>query len=189
MERSSQRDPRVGGCWPDAGRALDIGAGEGADAIWLAERGWNVVAVDISSVALERGRRQAEVVGVADRITWVHSDVLADGLPAGSFDLVSSHYTHLASADRTALFSRCFDAVAPGGTVLIVAHHPSDLDTPIRRPPRPELFYTAEEIAAQVGEEFAVLVCDARPRVVDHHGESIEIHDTVFVARRVTRVG
>ena len=68
-----------------------------------------------------------------------------------------------------------------------MAHHPSDLDTPVRRPPRPELFYTAEEIAAQVGEDFTVLVCDARPRVVDHHGESIEIHDTVFVAQRVTR--
>jgi len=170
------------------GRALEIGAGEGADAIWLAERGWDVVAVDISSVALERGRRQAEVVGVDDRITWVHTDVLANDLPVGPFDLVTSHYTHLASAERTALFSRCFDAVAPGGTVLIVAHHPSDLDTPVRRPPRPELFYTAEEIAAQVGEDFTVLVCDARPRVVDHHGESIEIHDTVFVARRVTRV-
>ena len=169
------------------GRALDIGAGEGADAIWLAERGWDVVAVDISSVALERGRRRAEVVGVADRITWVHTDVLVDDLPVGPFDLVASHYTHLASADRTALFSRCFDAVAPAGTVLIVAHHPSDLDTPIRRPPRPELFYTAEEIAAQVGEDFTVLVCDARPRVVDHHGESIEIRDTVFVAQRVTR--
>ena len=169
------------------GRALDIGAGEGADAIWLAEHGWDVVAVDISSVALERGRRQAEAVRVADRITWVHTDVLADDLPAGPFDLVTSHYTHLASPERTALFSRCFDAVAPGGTVLIVAHHPSDLDTPVRRPPRPELFYTAEEIAAQVGQDFTVVVCDARPRVVDHHGEPIEIHDTVFVAQRVTR--
>ena len=91
--RSCRRPP---GLTP--GRALDIGAGEGADAIWLAERGWDVVAVDISSVALERGRRQAEVVGVADRITWVHTDVLADDLPAGPFDLVTSHYTHLASA-------------------------------------------------------------------------------------------
>jgi SAM-dependent methyltransferase len=172
------------------GRALDIGAGEGADAIWLAERGWDVVAVDISSVALERCRLHAESVGVGDRITWVHTDVLNDALPQGPFDLVTSHYTHLASADRTALFSRCFDAVAPGGIVLIVAHHPSDLDTPIRRPPLPELFYTAEEIAEQVGEEFTVLVCDARPRVVDHHGESIQIRDTVFVAKRaVTPAG
>jgi SAM-dependent methyltransferase len=168
------------------GRVLDIGAGEGADAIWLAERGWDVVAVDISSVALERGRRQAAIAGseVSDRITWVHADLLATGLPSGPFDLVSSHYMQLAPDQRAALFGQYFDVVGPGGRVLIVGHHPSDMATKVGRPPRAELFYTAEDLTPDLDPAFEVLVAEARPRVVEHDGEPTTIHDTVFVARR-----
>ncbi len=169
------------------GRALDVGAGEGADAIWLAERGWMVTAADVSSVALERGRQQAEARGddIAGRITWMHLDVLTDPLPDGPFDLISVQFMHLPPEDRTPLFRRCIDAVAPGGWLQIVAHHPSDLDTSVRRPRAPELFYAADEIAELLDDDWTVVAADARPRsATDPEGATVTVHDTVLVATR-----
>src|SRR5215469_8873737 len=99
------------------GRALDVGAGEGADAIWLAARGWRVTAVDISSVALGRAAAHAADRGmdIADRIEWQHEDLLSWQPAAASFDLVSAQYMHLAGAERTLVFGRLAAAVAPGG--------------------------------------------------------------------------
>jgi len=169
------------------GRALDVGAGEGADAIWLAERGWTVDALDISGVALQRGRDEAAArgTGVADRITWRRADVLTDELPAGPYDLVSLQFMHFSKADRTDLFRRCIAAVAPGGTLQVVAHHPHDLHTTAHRPKMPDFFYAADEVAALLDDEWTVVACDARPRsATDPHGDSISIHDAVLVARR-----
>lgn len=107
-----------------AGTALDLGAGEGADAIWLASHGWQVTAVDISDTALSRARSTAEQAGVADRISFQQAD-LAAGFPSGSFDLVTAHYLH-APADlefpRAAVLQRAAAAVAPRGSLLIVDH-------------------------------------------------------------------
>ena len=103
-------------------RALDLGCGEGADAIWLAEHGWTVVAVDVSTTALARAREAATSGGVADCIDFVEHD-LTCGLPGGSFDLVSAQFLHSAVAmDRSAVLRRAAAAVAPGGTLLIVDH-------------------------------------------------------------------
>lgn len=168
------------------GRALDVGAGEGADAIWLAERGWTVTAVDISSVALERGRAQAATLGtgLADRIDWVRTDVLESDLPAGPFDLVTLQFMHFGREARTALFRRCIEAVAPGGTLQIVAHHPLDMESPVGRPKMPDFFYTADEIAALLDDDWTVLACDARPRTMHHDGEDVTIRDAVLLATR-----
>jgi len=104
------------------GRALDLGCGEGADAIWLAERGWTVVAVDVSTTALSRARAAAESRGMAARIDFQQRDLTA-GLPDGLFDLVSAQFLHsTVEMDRTALLRRAADVVAPGGTLLIVDH-------------------------------------------------------------------
>jgi SAM-dependent methyltransferase len=103
-------------------RALDLGCGEGADAIWLAERGWRVVAVDVSATALGRARSAAESRGLADRIDFQQHD-LTSGFPEGSFDLVSAQFLHsMVEMDRPALLRRAAAAVAPGGTLLIVDH-------------------------------------------------------------------
>jgi len=103
-------------------RALDLGCGEGADAIWLAERGWTVVAVDVSATALDRARAAAESRGVADRIDFQLHD-LTSGFPDGAFDLVSAQFLHsMVEMDRPALLRRAAAAVAPGGTLLIVDH-------------------------------------------------------------------
>lgn len=170
-----------------AGRALDVGAGEGADAIWLAKKEWTVIAVDISGVALERGRSAASDCGaaVSSRITWKKCDILSEPLPPGPFDLVALHFMHLKEEERKPLFERSFAVVAPGGTLMIVAHHPSDLETTVMRPKIPELFYTADEITAMLDESWTVLVCDKRPRNgKDADGNVVTIHDTVLIARR-----
>lgn len=102
------------------GRALDLGCGEGGDTVWLAEHGWQVVAVDIANNALRRAR---EAVGnLADRIDFQQHD-LTKSFPEGQFDLVSAHFLHSPHGwDRNPLMQRAAAAVAPGGTLLIVDH-------------------------------------------------------------------
>jgi ubiquinone/menaquinone biosynthesis C-methylase UbiE len=106
----------------DGRRALDLGCGEGADAIWLAEHGWTVIAVDVSTTALTRAREAATSRGVADRIDFVECDLTRE-LPVGPVDLVSAQFLHSTVAmDRSAVLRRAAAAVAPGGTLLIVDH-------------------------------------------------------------------
>lgn len=104
------------------GRALDLGCGEGADAIWLAAHGWQVVAVDISANALARGRAAAQERDVAARIRFERHD-LSSSLPDGRFDLVSAQFLHSpVELDREPVLRRAADAVAVGGRLLIVDH-------------------------------------------------------------------
>ena len=105
------------------GPALDVGCGEGADAIWLAERGWDVTAIDVSDVALTRARAAAERAGVV--VDWVAGDAFEAGVAARSFDLVSLQYPALPKAAGDAAVRTLLDAVRPGGLVLAVYH---DLD-------------------------------------------------------------
>jgi SAM-dependent methyltransferase len=171
------------------GTALDVGSGEGADAIWLAEHGWDVTAVDISEVALERAAENAAKLGsdTAARIAWLHEDVLAWDPGSERYDLVSAQFMHLPKPERTDLFRRLGRAVAAGGTLLIVAHHPSDLETTVPRPPLPERFYTADEIASSLGgDDWDILASAAAPRpATDPEGRTVTVHDTVLVARRL----
>ncbi|GAY15712.1 cyclopropane-fatty-acyl-phospholipid synthase family protein [Mycobacterium sp. shizuoka-1] len=103
-------------------RALDLGCGEGGDAMWLAEHGWHVVAVDVSTTALARAAEDARARGVADRIAFEQHD-LTQTLPEGPFDLVSAHFFHTTlEMDRPAILRRAAATVAPGGTLLIVDH-------------------------------------------------------------------
>ena len=170
------------------GSALDVGCGEGADAIWLAEHGWQVTAVDLSRVALDRGAARAAAVGaeVALRITWLHADLAAWAPDPGSYDLVSAQFLHLPGDQRQLIHRRIAEAVAPGGTLLVVGHHPSDLQTTVRRPQVPGLLFTASEIAASLPpEDWIVLVDDARPRqTLDPDGRTTTFHDAVLKARR-----
>ena len=170
------------------GAALDVGSGEGADAIWLASRGWQVTAVDFSTTALQRGAAHADALGadVAGRIRWVHADLTTWAPTEGTFDLVSAQFMHLPAVPRQALFARLATAVAPGGNLLIVGHHPADLQTTMPRPPIPDLFFTAEQIGDSLDpDQWDVLVADARPRPAsDPDGQEITIHDAVLRARK-----
>lgn len=105
------------------GSALDLGCGEGADAIWLAERGWAVTGVDISSTALERAAAHAANNGVAERVRWEQHD-LSKSVPEGTFDLVSAQFLHspVDPDGRNAILRRAAEAVAVGGVLLIAGH-------------------------------------------------------------------
>ncbi|MGE3910766.1 MAG: methyltransferase domain-containing protein, partial [Chloroflexota bacterium] len=108
------------------GTVLDLGCGEGADAIWLAQRGWQVTGVDVSQVALDRAAGQAAAIGAetADRISWEQGDAYTWDPAPRQFDLVSAHFMFLPGVDREALHQRLAAAVRPGGRLLIVSHHP-----------------------------------------------------------------
>jgi SAM-dependent methyltransferase len=115
---------RVAGLRP--GRALEVGAGEGADAIWLAERGWQVTALDVSQVALDKAARHAADRGVGDAIEWRQVDLSAWTGEPSAHDLVSAQFMYLDQPALTRLYRQLGEAVAPGGTLLLVGHHPID---------------------------------------------------------------
>jgi SAM-dependent methyltransferase len=102
------------------GRALDLGCGEGGDSKWLAQQGWQVVAVDVSDEALRRAA--ADAGDVATRIDFQWHDLTAT-FPDGEFDLVSAHYLHSpVDWDRAGVLHKAAAALAPGGVLLIVDH-------------------------------------------------------------------
>jgi SAM-dependent methyltransferase len=170
------------------GAALDVGCGEGADAIWLAERGWDVTAVDLSTVALERATAHALKAGadVAQRIEWVHADVTKWTPAPAAYDLVSAQFMQLPKDPREALFRVLAASVSPGGTLLVVGHDFSDLETTIQRPPVPELYFTAADVAAMLDpHDWDTIVSEARPRpTLDSEGRTVTIHDAVLRAQR-----
>jgi len=105
-----------------AGTALDLGCGEGADAIWLAQQGWLVTAVDVSQTALRRAEGHAESAGVSKNIDWQQHD-LTFSFSDGSFDLVSAQFLHSpVDFPRERILRTAAGAVAPGGRLLVVGH-------------------------------------------------------------------
>lgn len=107
------------------GTALDVGCGQGGDAIWLAAQGWTVTATDVAQSALDTGAGRAAAAGVAKAITWEQHD-LGVSFPAGAFDLVTASFLHSpVELPRTAILRRAAAAVAAGGTLLVIGHAPS----------------------------------------------------------------
>lgn len=170
----------------EPGEALDAGCGEGADAIWLARRGWTVTAVDVSAVALERAAAAAGTAGgdVAGRIRWRREDLLTWVPEPDRYDLVSAQFMHFPGAELTAFHQRLAAAVRPGGTLLLIAHHPDDLHA--ARNGHPDLFWYAEDIAASLEPgQWEVRVAEASGRsAIDHDGQPVTVRDTVLRAAR-----
>jgi cyclopropane fatty-acyl-phospholipid synthase-like methyltransferase len=160
------------------GRALDLGCGEGGDALWLAQHGWTVDAADISSVALKRGAGAAADAGVGDRIRWLQRD-LVTWRPDERYDLISAQYVHVPAALRADLFAAAAAAVNPGGSLLVVGHAlESHREFDGHKPPV-ELFFAPEEITGLLGDPWLWLVetCEVR-------GSGLET-DAVYRARRL----
>lgn len=165
------------------GRALDVGCGEGADAIWLAQRGWSVTAVDISAVAVSRARAAAEQAGVT--VEWLVADVLRTPLPGAAFDLVSLQYPALPRAAGPEPVGALLGSVRPGGLLLAVYH---DLDGGHREHMRssgfdPDDFVGADELVTLLGDAFTVECHAVEPRVDPPPGTP-HIADVIVRARR-----
>jgi SAM-dependent methyltransferase len=169
----------------EPGRALDIGCGEGADAIWLAEQGWQVTAVDIAQVALERAAALARVVGVEDRVDWQRHD-LAVSLPSGPFDLVSAVYFHSpVNMPRDRILRKAAHSVAQGGTLLVVGHagtpHVSEHHDSVPQYPAPRELLATLDLA----DEWRVEVLESFPRSIETPDRRrVDIQDTVVMLRR-----
>ena len=172
-----------------AGRALDVGAGEGGDAVWLAEHGWRVTANDISRRALDRVSAEAERRGL--RIECNHTDANAlDPFASGAFDLVSAHYASIPRTPDGRGVRNLLNAVAPGGTLLVVSHDLEPMRAPIdthqqSRPFDPDAYLRVDDFAAALADaaDWDIEVNETRPRppgaASGHH-----VDDVVLRARR-----
>ncbi len=124
------------------GRAVDLAAGEGRHALWLAGLGWQVTAVDFSEVGLDRGRAQPG----AERVTWVTADVLGwDAAPA-SLDLVLVAYLHLPEPDMSALLIRSVGWLRPGGRFLLLGHDVDNIASGVGGPQEPGILHSVERL-------------------------------------------
>ena len=166
------------------GRALDVGCGEGADAIWLAAGGWEVTALEVSGVALERAARHAEDAGVA--IHWVHAGLAEAGLPPASFDLVSAQYPALLRTPDAAAERALLAAVAPGGVLLLVHHAGMDTHIPEDGAFDPADYVWPSMVAALLDDAWQVEVDEERPRIAPDGGAGAHhTDDLVLRARRL----
>lgn len=167
------------------GRALDVGCGEGGDALWLAEHGWEVTASDFAEAALARVAAHAEEAGVADRVSTRLLDVRTFEPDGETWDLVTAHFVHLPDGGMVDVVRRLASAVAPGGTLLVVGHAPSDIHTGLRHGHH-SFMHTADQLLPALDDGWTVEVCESRPRTQAHPetGEDIEIADATLRARR-----
>lgn len=166
-----------------AGRALDLGCGEGGDALWLAERGWQVTAVDISRTALDRGKAEARRRGLD--VDWRQQD-LAEGLPAGPYDLVSAQFLQSpVDFPRMDVLRRAADEVAPGGVLLVVGH--ASVPPWSQHRPDPALMPPAAQVLDDLAftDGWQVLKAeDVMRTATGPDGEVGELLDSVVLLRR-----
>ncbi|NLE79096.1 MAG: NAD(P)/FAD-dependent oxidoreductase [Rhodococcus sp.] len=169
------------------GRALDVGCGEGADTVWLARRGWSVTAMDFAVAALEKTAAHAAEAGVVDRVTTVAADVRTWQPGEQRWDLVSSQFVHLPDGGMVDVTRRLGSAVAPGGTLLVVGHHPDDMATGLRHGHRSFLFTPESLLPALDDREWEIELCEARSRTAIHpqSGDEMTVRDSVLRARRL----
>jgi SAM-dependent methyltransferase len=168
-------------------RALDLACGEGRNAVWLAANGWSVTGVDFSARGIQTAREQAAARG-AD-VEWVVADATDSAQVAGEFDLVVLAYLQLPADQRRAAVRTAVGALAPGGTLVVVAHHSDNLEHGTGGPQHPAVLYTEQDVAAdaadaaaELGTRLEVDVAEARDREVA--GAERPAIDTVVRLRR-----
>lgn len=167
----------------EPGRALDIGCGEGADAVWLAQHGWDVTGLDVSGVALERA--QAHALEAGAEVGWVHSGLVEAELPVAGFDLVSAQYPSLRRTADAVAERALLSAVAPGG-VLLVVHHAHWAEQPVREDGfDPADYVGPSDVAAVLDDDWIVEVDDVRPRDLRDGAGARHKEDVVLRARRL----
>jgi SAM-dependent methyltransferase len=169
------------------GRALDVACGEGRHALWLAEQGWQVTAVDFSAVGLAKARQIAEQRG--QNVRWLQHDVTQPMDDLGLFDLVAVVFLHTDPSSRNIWFAHVRNCVAPDGLLVYIGHDPRNIDGGSGGPGRPEVLPDAIEVAGLL-PGFEILRAETVERSVvvepghHHHSQGTAL-DTVVVAQRI----
>lgn len=163
----------------DAGRALDIGCGEGADAVWLARQGWQVSAIDPSEVALARAQQAAQDAGV--HISWWLGNLAEADLPREAFDLVSVMYGVLPLADEPV--QQLASLVAPGGTLLVVHHAEVDRERAREHGFDPDSLLNPGHVAEGLGAGWWIVTDERRERSIT--GGAGQHHHDDWVVRAI----
>jgi SAM-dependent methyltransferase len=184
-ERLWQADPTpelkkvVDGMAP--GRALDLAAGEGRNALYLAESGWHVTAVDFSDVAVDRGRQRSQELGLD--VTWEVADLTEYEPTQRHFDMVCICYLQIPWPEMSRVVTAAAEAVLPGGIFLLVGHDRTNLTHGVGGPPYPEVLYTPDDIVGLLSD-LAIDRAEQARNPVDHGPEEGTQIDCVVVASR-----
>ena len=156
------------------GKALDVACGEGRNAIWLAEQGWDVTAIDFSDVAIEKGRRIAVKRDV--NVDWIAEDVSSWKLPKYEFDLVAVLYLHTTIGEREQWLENVINSVKPSGTFIYIAHDSDNIENGVGGPQDPALLPTVAEITGAL-KDFDIEQAEVIERAVARdpgHGRESE---------------
>ena len=159
------------------GRSIDLAAGEGRNAIWLAEQGWDSTAVDYSDVAIDKARQIAAKRGVT--ITAEVADLTEYEPSPGAYDLVV-----IADEQLTPILGRAAAAVAPGGTFVLVCHDRDNLERGYGGPQHPDVLTTPDQVVAAIGDRLTIDRAEVAERQVQtDDGERVAL-DTLVLAHR-----
>ncbi|HDH03576.1 MAG TPA: class I SAM-dependent methyltransferase [Actinobacteria bacterium] len=160
-------------------RVLDLGCGQGRNALWLASQGHDVTGLDLSPVAIDQAKEMARASGL--EVSFSALDLATDWRPsADAFDLVVLSYLQLPESARKPIHAKAVETLAPGGMIFLIAHHPDNLDQGVGGPPYPEVMFDEAELA----EDFAELNIERNEKVlrpVDQAGATKNAIDIVFV--------
>ena len=167
----------------EPGRALDVGCGEGADAIWLASLGWKVTAIDVAEVALRRARVAADRAHV--EVEWLHTGLLDAALLAGGYDLVSAQYPALLRTATQDAERSLLAAVAPQGHLVVVHHADVDVEVAKSHGFDPDDYVAPADVLSLLDEDWRVIVDERRPRHLATGAGAGHSHDLVLHAVRL----
>jgi SAM-dependent methyltransferase len=166
--------------WPP-GRAVDLACGEGRNAIWLAQQGWDVTAIDFSSVAIERARRLADDAGV--EVEWVCADATTYRYDPATVDLALVCYLQLPADQLGAALANAREAIAPGGAVVVIAHALENLEHGVGGPQDPSVLPTVEQVVGELDDLTLERAGNVTRSITTADGE-LDAIDLVVVARR-----
>jgi SAM-dependent methyltransferase len=166
----------------EPGVALELGCGSGTNAVWLAQQGWRVTAVDWSPVGLANAKAQADAAGV--QLDLQERDLFDWTPPVGAFELVLIVYLHLPPAEREPVYSAAMRAVVPGGRLVIIGHDRSNAIEGYHSGPDPERLFTAAEIGVELTRDDASLVVERAEAVPQQPAPEHNPIDALLVVRR-----